>query len=319
MDEFEIIKKYFSIHASNNKSSLNLNDDVFFDKSKGLIISVDTYVNGVHFINFKKPDLVIKKIIRSSISDLICKGVEPKYYFMSGSGNKKDFSEVNLAKISKSLKQEQIKFGISLSGGDTVYSNRLSFTITSVGYSNKIIFRNKAKINDDIYVTGNLGDSNMGLKVLKKKIKLIKKDRIYFEKKYFFPEINRMIAKKLFLFANSSIDVSDGLIDDLEKLINKQSLSYKLYLKDIPISKNLEKIIKTKKLKKNSLISKGDDYQILFTASENKNRIIKKVSKNLGIKISKIGKILRNSQKKQIFNEKGVKFGIKLKGYKHKF
>ena len=65
--------------------------------------------------------------------------------------------------------------------------------------------------------------------------------------------------------------------------------------------------------------SKGDDYQILFTASENKNRIIKKVSKNLGIKISKIGKILRNSQKKQIFNEKGVKFGLKLKGYKHKF
>ena len=169
MDEFEIIKKYLSIHALNNKSSLNLNDDVFFDKSKGLIISVDTYVNGVHFINFKKPEWVIKKIIRSSISDLICKGVEPKYYFISGSGNKKDFSEVNLAKISKSLKQEQIKFGISLSGGDTVYSNKLSFTITSVGYSNKIIFRNKAKINDDIYVTGNLGDSNMGLKVLKKK------------------------------------------------------------------------------------------------------------------------------------------------------
>ena len=44
-----------------------------------LVVSVDTYIEGVHFINFKKPDLVIKKILRSSISDLICKGVKPKY------------------------------------------------------------------------------------------------------------------------------------------------------------------------------------------------------------------------------------------------
>ena len=75
MHEFELIKKYFSILSKKNKSSLNLNDDVFFDKSKRLVVSIDTYIEGVHFINFKKPNLVIKKILRSSISDLICKGV----------------------------------------------------------------------------------------------------------------------------------------------------------------------------------------------------------------------------------------------------
>ena len=62
MHEFEIIKKYFSKLSLNNKSSLGLNDDVFFDKSKGTVISVDTYVDGIHFCNFNKPDLVIKKI-----------------------------------------------------------------------------------------------------------------------------------------------------------------------------------------------------------------------------------------------------------------
>ena len=113
MNEFEIIRKYFLRLSKTNKSSLNLNDDVFFDKSKKIVISVDTYVEGVHFINFKKPELVIKKIIRSSISDLICKGVKPKYYFISGSGNKKSFSSVNLRKISKSLKQEQKRYNIS--------------------------------------------------------------------------------------------------------------------------------------------------------------------------------------------------------------
>ena len=71
MHEFEIIKKYFSRLSFNNKSSLNLNDDVFFDKSKKLVISVDTYIEGIHFINFEKPDLVIKKIIRSGLLKLI--------------------------------------------------------------------------------------------------------------------------------------------------------------------------------------------------------------------------------------------------------
>ena len=81
MHEFKLIKNYFSKLANKSKSSLNLNDDVFFDKNFKLVVSVDTYVEGKHFFNFKKPDLVIKKIIRSSISDLICKGVKPKYYF----------------------------------------------------------------------------------------------------------------------------------------------------------------------------------------------------------------------------------------------
>ena len=107
MHEFEIIKKYFSKLSKFNKSSLNLNDDVFFDKKRRLAITIDTYNYGTHFLNFKKPALVIKKIIRSSISDLICKGVVPKYYFISGSGNKNTFSNNNLSKIAKSLSQEQ--------------------------------------------------------------------------------------------------------------------------------------------------------------------------------------------------------------------
>jgi len=319
MHEFKLINEYFSQLSSKNKSSLKLNDDVFFDKSKKLVISVDTYIEGVHFVNFKHPELVIKKILRSSISDLICKGVKPIYYFISGSGDKNSFSKKNLKKISKSLKEEQKKYSVYLSGGDTVFSNKLSFSITTVGFSNKIIFRNKAKINDDIYVTGNLGDSFIGLKILKGKMNLNKNLRNYFVKKYYFPDINVDITKKLFLFANTSIDISDGLITDLEKLINKQKLSYKLYLKDIPVSKNLSTLIKSNHIKKSSCISQGDDYQILFTASHTKSRIISNVCKSLGIKISKIGKICGYNQKFQIINEKNKIISLKNKGYLHRF
>ena len=170
MHEFELIKRYFSKLTNSSKSSLNLNDDVFFDKSNNFVVSVGTYNEKKHFLNFKNPELVIKKVIRSSISDLICKGVKPKYYFLSSSGNRKAFTKTNLLKISKSLKEEQKKYNIILGGGDTVKSNKLSFSVTSIGFSNKIIYRNRSKINDDLYVTGNLGDSFLGLLILKKKL-----------------------------------------------------------------------------------------------------------------------------------------------------
>tara|TARA_X000000950_G_C13819802_1_gene621410 strand:- start:130 stop:1089 length:960 start_codon:yes stop_codon:yes gene_type:complete len=319
MNEFQLIKNFFLQLTKNNKSSLNLNDDVFFNKSRNLVISVDTYNEGIHFIDFKKPDLVIKKIIRSSISDLICKGVEPKYYFISGSGNNKCFTLPNLKKISKSLKQEQEKFNISLCGGDTVFSKKLSFTIISLGFSKKIIFRNKAKLNDDIYVTGNLGDSYIGLEILKKKYKVGRNLKRYFENKYYQPTLNLHLAKKLFLFANTSIDISDGLIDDLNKLINKQSLNYTLLYDRIPVSQNLKKFLISKKLSKKSFISQGDDYQILFTADSSKSKIISKIAQSSGIKISKIGKITSSRNISQILDQKGKKIAIKEKGYLHKF
>ena len=319
MHEFQLIKKYFSSIVKQNKSALNLNDDVFFDKKKGLVISIDTYNEGYHFIDFKYPDLVIKKIIRSSISDLICKGVKPKYYFIAGSGNKRSFSKKNLSLMSKSLRDEQKKYGIFLCGGDTTYSNKLSFSITSIGYSKNIIYRNNAKLNDDIYVTGNLGDSYVGLQILKKKIKFNKKINDYFVKNYYEPNIQINFTKELLKLANSSIDISDGLIADLEKMINNQNLSYQINEYKIPISKILTMVIKNHKLKKSQLISHGDDYQILFTASPSKARIIENKSKLLQVKITKIGKIISGSKNSSIIDQKGKQILINSKGYTHQF
>ena len=319
MHEFELIKNYFQKLSIKSQSSLKLNDDVFFDKKKNLVVSVDTYIQGNHFIDFKKPELVIKKILRSSISDLICKGVQPKYYFIAGSGDKKSFTKSNLSKITKSLNEEQNKYNIILSGGDTVYSNKLSFTITSIGFSKNIIYRNKAKVNDDIYVSGTLGDSYLGLLILQNKIKLKNYLNKYFTTQYFKPNIRLKLADQLIKFANTSIDISDGLLSDLDKLINNQKLSYKLKLNNIPISNNLKKVLKLKKFSKINFISRGDDYQIIFTASKAKRGIIKRISRLLGVKISKIGIIQNISSKSSIIDHRNQIITLKNKGYLHKF
>jgi len=319
MDEFELINKYFSKLTNKSKGSLNLNDDVFFDKKKNLVVSVDTYIEGKHFINFKNPELAIKKIIRSSISDLICKGVKPKYYFVSASGNNKVFTKDNLAKIIKSLKEEQKKFNIILGGGDTVYSNKLSFTVTSIGFSNTIIYRNRSKINDDIYVTGDLGDSFLGLLILKKKIKINEKLSSYFINQYYKPEIKYSLIDCLNKFATSAIDLSDGLISDLEKLTNNQNNSYQIYFDKIPLSNNLKSVINSKNVLKKNLISKGDDYQVLFTANYRYRSFIKKISSLKKLKITLIGKILHSKHKSSIIDRNGHQIKISNKGYIHTF
>ena len=89
MNEFSVIKKYFLNLSKNNRGSFDLSDDIFFDYKKKIGISIDSFVERTHFLNFRNPNLVIKKVLRGAISDLICKGITPKYYFMSCSGNVK--------------------------------------------------------------------------------------------------------------------------------------------------------------------------------------------------------------------------------------
>ena len=78
-------------------------------------------------------------------------------------------------------------------------------------------------------------------------------------------------------------------------------------------------LFRSNNFKKLDFISNGDDYQILFTASVDKSRIIKNISKKLGIKISRIGKIMPKNIKSSIIGQKGVHLLVKNSGYKHQF
>ena len=319
MDEFELIKNYFQKISNNNLSAKKLNDDVFFDKKNKLVVSIDTYNEGVHFPNFKYPNLVIKKVIRSSISDLIAKGVKPEYYFISGSGNKNQFTKKNLKKISKSLNQEQKKYNLKLSGGDTTNSNKVSFSITSIGFSKNIIERNKARLNDDIYVTGNIGDSFIGLKVIKNNIKINSKLKKYFVNQFYCPNLPYKIYKEIHKFANTSMDISDGLITDMNKLINKQKLSFEINVNKIPISKNLKFYLKKYKKNRTQYLFNGEDYQILFTASKKNRSLIKSIGKKMNQNITIIGKINNGYKKNSIKLDNKSQNLTNFKGYSHKF
>ena len=319
MLEEDLISNYMKKLVKNNTFALNLNDDVFFDKSNNLALSLDTYNEKVHFPNFKFPDLVIQKVLRSSLSDLICKGVKPKYYFLSASGPKNVFNKKNMKKIKNVLQREQKKYKIKISGGDTTVSKILSFTVVVLGFNNKIIERNKSNINDDIYVTGNLGDSNLGLQIIKNKLNIDSLSRKYFINKYYCPDLPFNFIKTLNSSANSSIDISDGLIDDMKKLINQQNYSFHIDLNKIPISNKLKSFLISSRRKKQNYIFHGDDYQILFTSSKKNRKKIIKSSKILNQKVTLIGEIVSKSYGNVIhFGKKRLNLRD-FKGYSHKF
>ncbi len=320
MNEFSVIKKYFSNLSKNNRGSFDLSDDIFFDYKKKMGISIDSYVEGTHFLNFKNPNLVIKKALRGAISDLICKGITPKYYFMSCSGNKKHLTQANLAKIQLALKEEQKKYNVFLAGGDTSHSNRLSITLSVVGYSKKNpVLRSGAKVNDDIYITNTIGDAFLGLKLLKNKIKLSKKNSDYFVRRFYLPILPIKFSKKIHLFANSAIDISDGFFQDLQHILSKSNLSSKIFKNKIPISSYLNSYLVKSKKNNLNFISNGDDCQILFTASKKMRHLIKKISKSTSTKVSIVGIVKNKSiSKNRKLSEQKFKFPKKL-GYIHNF
>ena len=319
MDEFELIKKYFQKLTNNNPGAKKLNDDVFFDKKSKLVLSVDTYNEGVHFPNFRYPYLVIKKILRSSISDLISKGVKPEYYFISATGNKNNFTNKNLIMISKSLKEEQKKYNLNLSGGDTSNFNKVSFSVSVIGFAKNIVERNKARLNDDIYVTGNIGDSYLGLKIIKNNIKINSKLKKYFINQFYCPDLPFKIYKKIHKFANTSMDISDGLISDMYKLINTQNFSFEIHINKIPISKKLKIYLKKYNKRKSQYLFNGDDHQILFTAPVRKRSLIKSISKKMNQKITLIGKINKGYKKNSVKLDNKPLNLTNFKGYSHKF
>ena len=319
MNEFTIIKKYLRSLSLKNPSSLELKDDIFYDEEKKLAISTDTFVEGIHFLKTSKPNKFLRKILRSSLSDLYCKGIIPQSYFLSFALNKKCAQHSWLNEVKQILTSEQKKFNIFLGGGDTTYSSKLVISITVLGYTKQQpVLRNTSSYFDDIYVTKNICDSYIGLSVIKKKIKLGPYNN-YFKKKYYEPDLAFKLAPYLNRIATSSIDISDGLTQDLQHICTNSKCGAIIYLKRLPLSSQCKKLILRKKINLKSIFSKGDDYQILFTAKVKNRSKIKKLSKKLNLKISRIGTITKNTN--VLFENNGKKFKISATnmGYTHTF
>tara|TARA_Y100000590_G_scaffold436153_1_gene556387 strand:- start:23 stop:997 length:975 start_codon:yes stop_codon:yes gene_type:complete len=316
ISEDYIINKFLRKLNFNKIESFNFNDDAAFlkiSKNKQLIVTNDTILESVDFFKDDPPESIANKIITYNLSDISSMGSTPYAYTLSLC-LPKNITDIWLKKFTKKLLYLQNKYNFFLVGGDLSKSNKIIISSNFFGFvpKGKILNRSGAKINDDIWVTGNIGESSIGLLLKKNKIKINKIDKNYFINKYLYP-LHSSFGEKIYNHASSAIDISDGFYGDLQNIIKNKNIGASLKSKLIPFSYKAKKLIRNKIIDIDYLLTSGDDYELIFTANPKKSSLIEKLSTKNNIKITKVGKIIR---KKGIFlNNRQIK--VISKSFQH--
>ena len=239
---------------------------------------------GIHFFGNEDPADLAKKSLRVNLSDMAAMGAKPIFYNLALSIPKNKASQF-IPKFAKGLQDDQEKFDIKLIGGDLTSSlKHINITITIFGKTanGKSIPRDGAEIGDCLYVSGLLGLSKIGLDNYNSNLKKFQEAK----SKYLLPQPRVDLGISLENIANSMIDISDGLIQDATHLAKSSNLTVELDLSKIPlpIIKQLDK-----DLILNSALYGGDDYELLFSCNSFNENLVKEISNNMNLKLTKIG------------------------------
>ncbi|QCI18981.1 thiamine-phosphate kinase [Buchnera aphidicola] len=318
-NEFEIISNFFNKHQKIDKNLIKgIGDDtalIKIPKKNVLAISTDTLVEGTHFFKNIHPKNLAYKTIAVNLSDLAAMGALPKWMTLSITMPKVDSEWLKC--FSQSFFQILNQYKITLIGGDT-NCGPLSITPSVYGLikGSKTLLRKNAKEGDLIYVTGYLGESAAGFFLLqKKKYPINIKVRNYLIRKHLNPTPRVSEGIILRNFANSAIDISDGLISDLGHILEESQCGADIELNKLPISKNLINNFKKNNYFNWSLYF-GEDYELCFTISKKNIKKLNSAIKNKLIQCKHIGYI---TSKKRGFNlmQNKKKINFKKIGFNH--
>jgi len=318
--EFGLIKKLRTKCKNTRKEIIaGIGDDAAAIKqgNKKILITTDMLLEGIHFdLSFTTFYQLGYKFLGVNISDIFAMGGNPKYFFIS-LGIPKDYKSNDIDELYSGILKIAKKFGIAIAGGDTCAS-RQGFVLggTLIGDADKVITRSGAKVGDNIFVTGTLGDSAMGLMLLKRQKAEGRRQKLKFKTQYSKLKIqnSKLIRKHLMpepiplkntSKVTSMIDISDGLLIDLSHICDESKVGAVIYKDKIPISGELTdtaKILGTDPVK--FALKGGEDYALLFTAPP-----------DIKTTATKIGEII--TRERFIIDEKGRKIKFKSEGYEH--
>jgi len=313
--EFQIIEHYFKQKKYNAANVIKgVGDDAAvldITNHSNLIISMDTLVSGVHFPTNTTPYNIAYKSLAINLSDLAAMGASPAWFTLAIT--LPDNNPTWLKLFSEGLFDIAEQFKLDLVGGDTT-QGPLNITIQIAGYvdDNKIMYRNGAQANDDIYITGSIGDAGAGLLLLNEPLGNQSDD--YLISRLNNPTPRNSIGELIRNIASACIDISDGLLADLNHIISSSDCGAIINVERLPISTAL----KNSKIKYDYhqlALSAGDDYELCFCASEEKSEDIKSIANKLNIPITKIGKIVKDGGVVCYFEN--TPFSVDASGFEH--
>ncbi|HEK0446961.1 TPA: thiamine-phosphate kinase [Proteus mirabilis] len=317
--EFSLIKQYFTSQPVKRKDvSTGIGDDcaiLTVPEKQQVAISTDTLVSGIHFLPTISPEDLAYKALAVNISDLAAVGADPAWASLALTLPKVDNDW--LEAFSRSLFALAEYYSIQLIGGDTT-KGPLSLTITIQGLvpQGMALLRSGAKIGDWIYVTGFLGDSAAGLAVLQNRLQPSQTEsRDYFITRHLRPQPRLLQGQALRSLASAAIDISDGLISDLNHILTASGCGARINLDALPYSTAMKSQV-SKEQAEIWALSGGEDYELCFTVPEINRGALDIALAHTGADFHCIGQIMPIAEGIRYLRE-GKEVHPNLKGFDH--
>lgn len=278
-------------------------------------MTTDTMVEGIHYLPESPADAVGWKLVAVNLSDLAAKGATPMgcllNYSLSGEAA---WDEAFLSGLSDALQQ----YDMPLLGGDTVSKTAghpRSLTLTAVGtvaQGSRVPDRRNAKAGDQIWVSGTIGDAGQGLKLL------TLGDTVggFLIERHLRPTPRMALGKALLGVCDAMMDVSDGLLIDVQRMSKASGLAMRIELDKVPISDSLRAMLGGGPGGVVAASSAGDDYELLFTAPSDKADDIRAIARNCRVRLSCIGHCIPGADLSLGWNGKTVPLPANI-GYRH--
>ena len=313
--EFEIIARYFTRATADRDVVLGVGDDAAVLAVGGhLAVTVDTLIAGVHFPDGMAPHVLGHRLMAVNLSDLAAMGARPRWCTLALTLPSAD--ELWLDGFSRGLFELADRYGVSLVGGNLT-RGPLSLTLQLMGKvePRNMLTRSGGHVGDDIYVTGTLGDSSAGIMLILERSAAPQGSAAAALKERFYRPVPRVGAGlALGPLATAAIDVSDGLLADLDHICKASACGATIDVERVPLSAELLSMFPPQEALAHAL-GGGDDYELCFTAPPSRADEIEAALESAGTPLRRIGQLVAGQT--VVCRRDGEPFTPAARGFRH--
>ena len=329
MDEFALIQRYFvwpeaSAHPA---VALSVGDDAALlsvPAGEQLVVSSDTVVSGRHFFADADAFDIGHKALAVNLSDLAAMAAKPLAFTLSLT--LPAFDGEWLAGFAEGMRSLAQQHNIALVGGDTT-RGPLAIGITVMGSApaDRVLRRDRLRVGDLLVVSGHVGDGGLGLAVANQHplaLTLGDDQQQAVLKRLHQPQPRVALGLALPDVAKAGMDVSDGLLQDLQHMLNASGgLSAQLVLDQLPLSSAAKSLVsRDPRFVLEQALSAGDDYELLFSVPASALAALELLSQQLNLPLTVIGQVIATTSQQPtldlIWQGKPWPYPLPL-GYRH--
>jgi thiamine-monophosphate kinase len=274
------------------------------------LISKDLLIENIHFkTDYFTLEELARKSLAVNLSDIAAMGGQPRYFYL-GLGFPRQWNKERCLDFFEGLAKGCQQWQIELAGGDFSASDLMVISITVVGETRRPIYRHTAQLHDLVGITGITGKSAIGLKLL---LRGIRQGYFVERHKEAVPEI--AAGQILSRYVNAMIDVSDGLLMDLNRILAGSRKGARLYYEKLPVTPEMKAICRENGWDEyETVMAGGEDYALLFTISKENWGKLARENPHPGWSV--IGEIIDNPGLLEVIHQ-GKKIKIHRPGYDH--